>query len=596
MSGGIPSRPDPGGGPPGARPWPRVGRIRRFGPVLVVVAALVAAGVVATTQSGGSGSLPEPTPAGTASTPSPVGSGSGLPVTYQTARAAGRAADYHWTAGCDLSTGRLSMPTVFAPPCVPAFTGGNGGSTAPGVTATTITVVYYVPPPGDLASAFSGAAGNPATNLATAENYVTMFNHVVPMYGRHVQLVPYDATGTSTDAVAARADAIEVAQQIHAFASVGGPAQTPAYQDELARMHVLCLSCGLGAPYSEYQQDAPYLWGVLPSTDTVLTDAVRYVTTQLQHRDAVYAGEAAFRSQRRVFGLVRYDQNPPIYSSVTARLDREFATSHLTYALNESYLLDLSELPAEAATLAEHLKNARVTTVVFMGDPIMPIYLTKACAAIGYYPEWVITGTVLTYASTLGRLYDQREWSHAFGISPLAVPTPIKEGDAYRLYDWYFGTTPPASQTAVVILPPIGQLFDGLELAGPRLTASSYAAGNFRYPTTGGGPTTPTVSYGFQGAPPLPSYATPSDYTFVWYDASATGPDEEGAGGTGLMRYVGGGRRYPSSGGPDGPVPMFDASDSVTSFSAVPAVDRAPAYPPWPGSPTAVGSSPAPTR
>ena len=166
--------------------------------------------------------------------------------------------------GCDFKTGRLSIPTIYAPPCVPVTRGGNGGATAAGVTGTTITLAYYVPPPGDLASLAEGAAGNPASNLLTAENYAAMLNHITPLYGRQVQVVPLDASGTSTDAVAARADAIRVAEQIHAFASIGGPAETPVYQDELARMHVLCLSCGVGAPYSEVQQDAPYLWSSLP--------------------------------------------------------------------------------------------------------------------------------------------------------------------------------------------------------------------------------------------------------------------------------------------------------------------------------------------
>ncbi len=586
MNAAPPGGRGPAGGAGGSRPWPRIGVVRRFGPALVVVAALVAAGVVATTRAGGSGTAPAPAPGPGGSSPG-RGAVSGLPVTYQAARKAGRASDYHWADGCDPTTGRLSMPSVYAPPCVPTFAGSNGGATGQGVTASTITVVYYVPPPGDLAAQFEGAQGNPATNLATAENYVAMFNRIVTLYGRHVDLVPYDATGTSTDAVAGRADAIRVGQQIHAFASIGGPAQTPAYQDELARLHVLCVLCAVGAPYSEVQRDAPYLWGVLPTSDTVLDDAFRYVVTQLMNRNAVYAGEAGFRRHRRVFALVHYDQNPPIFESTTARLDREFAKSHLTFALNESYLLDLTDLPAEAATLAEHLKNVGATTVLFAGDPIMPIYLTKACAAIGYYPEWVITGTVLTYSSTLGRLYDQKEWAHAFGISNLAVPTPIQDGDAYKLYDWYYGTTPPAPQTAVVILPSIQQLFAGLELAGPRLNASSYAAGLFRYPPTGGGPTTPETSYGYQGAPPLPAYTTPSDYTFVWYDATAKGPDEEGVDGTGLMRYVAGGRRYPASGGPTAEVPMFQSAGAVTMFDTVPPPDRTPNYPPWPGSPTA---------
>jgi Periplasmic binding protein len=579
--------PERGEGASAPRPWPRVGAVRRLGPALLVVGALVVAGVVATTQSGGSGA-----PAGSAgptSAPVPVAAGTSVPVTYQMAEKAGRAADYHWPAGCDRTTGRLSVPTVFAPPCVPVFNGTNGGATASGVTGSTITVVYYVAPPGDLAAQFAGAAGDPTTNLATAEAYVAMLNHIVTLYGRHVQLVPYNATGSSTDAVAARADGIRVAQQIHAFASINGPGQTTAYQDELARQHVLCLSCGVGAAYSELQQDAPYVWALLPTSDTVLTESFRYVITQLMNRRAVYAGDPRFRARKRAFALVHYDQNPPVYSSTTARLDREFASSHLTFALNESYLLDLSSLPTEAATIAEHLKSSGATTVVFAGDPIMPIYLTKACAAIGYYPEWVITGTVFTYTSTLGRLYDQKEWSHAFGISVLAVPTPIQTGDAYRLYDWYYGGTPAATRTAVVILPPILELFDGLELAGPRLTGLTFAEGTFRYPPTGGGPTTPEISFGYRGAPPLPSYTSPSDYTLVWYDASAKGEDEEGVDGTGLMRFVDGGRRYRASVAPATEVPMFQAAGSVTMFASVPPVDRPPSYPPWPGSPRASG-------
>ncbi len=574
---------DDGGRSP--RPWPPVGRLRRTGPVVLVVAALVAAGAVATSRSNG-GAGESTTRPGT----SPVAGGAGssrLPVTYEEAKKAGDTSRYHWAAGCDVSTGRLSIPSVYAAPCVPAFRGANGGATGTGVTATTVTIVYYIPPQGDLASAIEGAAGTPATNLATAQGYVAMFNRIFPLYGRKVVLVPYNATGVSTDAVAARADAIRVAQQIHAFASIGGPAQTPAYEDELARLHVVCLSCGLGATYTSYQADAPYLWGQLPTPDTLLNEALRYVFTQLMHRDAVYAGEESFRHHRRVFAFVHYDQSPPVYTSLTAELTREITKAHLPLALNESYLLDLTELPSEAATIAEHLKRVGASTVIFAGDPIMPIYLTKACAALGYYPEWVITGTVFTDSSTLGRYYDQKEWAHAFGITSLPVPTPIALGDAYRLYRWYYGTSPPAPRTAPVLLPPIEQLFDGVEMAGPHLSAMTFAQGIFRLPPTGGGPTTPLEAYGYRGAPPVPSYASPADYTFIWYDATATGTDEEGVEGTGMMRYVAMGRRYPATGAPATEVPMFDVAGSVLEYATYPRSSAPPTYPPWPGSPTA---------
>ncbi len=293
----------------GARPWPRVSRWRRTGPALAVVAALVAAGTVATVHSGnGSTTAGAATTAGASPSGASLADNPRLPITYQMAQRAGRTSDYQWGTGCDRRTGRLRVPSLYAPPCVPVQHGGNGGATTGGVSATTITVVFYVPPPGDLASAIEGAAGTPATNTATAANYVAMFNHITPLYGRKVHLVRYDATGTSTDAVAARADAIRVAQQIHAFASIGGPAQTPVYEDELARLHVLCLNCGLGATYSGYQHDAPYLWGQLPTPDTLLTTAYHYVFTQLQGRDAVYAGEAQNSANgAEPSGLVSYD-------------------------------------------------------------------------------------------------------------------------------------------------------------------------------------------------------------------------------------------------------------------------------------------------
>lgn len=588
---GVDRRPDrsrdpktSSGGPSEPRPWPKVGRLRRLGPALFVVAALVAAGAVATTRSQTTTSS-----AGGRSSSSPANPArnSSLPVTYQMAQKTGRTSDYHWMTGCDRSTGRLAIPSLYAPPCVPAFHGSNGGATTAGVTATTIKVVYYISPPGDLLSAIQGVTGSIASNTQTVENYATMFNHVLQLYGRHVDIVPFNATGISTDAVAARADAITVGQQIHAFASIGGPAQTSAYADELAHLHVLCFDCAFSATHSGYAQGAPYLWGIQPTPDTLLTQAFRYVATQLLHRDAVYAGEAKFRHERRVFAVVHYDENPPIYAPLTAQLDRKFKSTGLRIALTESYLLDLSELPAEAATIAAHLKRVGATTVIFAGDPIMPIYLTKACAAIGYYPEWVITGTILTDTSTLGRYYDQSEWAHAFGLSSLAVPTPIQLGEAYHVYHWYYGTDPPALRTAPVIYPLVQQLFYGLQMAGPHLTPTNFEGGMFRLPPTGGGPITPLASYGYQGAPPLPSYTIPSDYTFLWYNPTAKGTDEQGVYGSGMMEYVDGGRRYPSTKSPTAEVPMFQQAGSVTQYSTYPPGQKPPTYPSWPGSPAA---------
>jgi hypothetical protein len=567
-----------------ARPWPRVSPLRHYGPVALVLLAIAGAGIVATVRSAGS------SPPARAPRPS----GAGVPPTYAVAASAGRTADYRWEPRCDPATGRIMMPTVYALPCVPAFSGRNGGGTWNGVSATSINVVYYMPPPNDLTVTIQGATGTQAANLATARAYAAMLNHVAEMYGRHVNLIPYHASGSSSDSVAAAADAVTVAQQLHAFASIGGPLQTSAYEDLLAQNRVLCLACGLSPTYTSVQRNAPYVWGQTPTADSLLNTAFSYVIDQLSGRDAIWAGDPAWHHRRRSFAVVNYVQSPPVPTPLTAELKKRLTAARVSMALGQSltYQLDLTTLTDQAVTIAAKLKASGATTVIFAGDPIMPIYLTRACAAEGYFPEWVITGTAFTDTTTLARYYDQREWAHAFGISGLAVPISVQASDAYRLYRWWYGGRAiPGAKSAALVLVPLVQLFQGIELAGPHLTPASFAEGLFRAPPAGGGPTTPLEAYGNQGAPPTPSYTSPADYTFIWYDATASGSDEQGADGAGLLRYVQGGRRYRAGSMPSGPVPMFSLAGSVTSYSSPPPDDRAPSYPPWPGSPAAGGAA-----
>jgi hypothetical protein len=573
----------------GTRPWPRVSRLRIAGPVLLIVAALVAAGITATVNEHNNTSSNNTSTASASSA-----AHSTVPITYAAAAHAGRANDYDWGPQCDHATGRLKIPTVYAPPCVPVFTGSdNGGDTSSGVSGSTINIVYFQAQPGGLASTISSAAGTNAQSFATAQAYVAMFNHVFEMYGRHVNLIQFTASGADTDPVAAHADAVTVGQQLHAFASIGGYAETTAYENELARLHVLCLGCGDSALYGQIAQNAPYQWANLPTADTSLAETADYIVAKLNGKDAVWAGDPSFHTKKRSFIVVSETSEPPSpgFSELTASLTQKFRAGHVNMASLTSltYTLNLTTLPSDAATIAEKLKTSGATSVVFAGDPIMPIYLTKACAQIGYFPEWIITGIVLTDTSTLARYYDQQEWAHAFGVTSLSVPVPVASSDSYHLYRWWYGAhASPASLAAPAIIPVIETAFDGIQLAGADLTPSTFEAGLFRAPPVGGGPTSPLAAYGYQGAAPRPSYSSPADYTFLWYDATAKGPNEEGVDGIGLMAYVNGGHRYRAGVVPAGPVDMFSMNGAVNSYASPP--DRAPNYPPWPGSPTAGGS------
>ena len=49
------------------------------------------------------------------------------------------------------------------------------------------------------------------------------------------------------------------------------PSQSPSYADELSQRGVLCLSCGLGVPDATFQDNAPYMWGLLQTPEQWLS-------------------------------------------------------------------------------------------------------------------------------------------------------------------------------------------------------------------------------------------------------------------------------------------------------------------------------------
>lgn len=558
------------------RPWPSMNPLRRWGPAALVVALLVALAVVATTRS----------PAGTTAAQTPTTTRSladnpKLPTTYAEAKADGKADSIDW-ANCDPSTGRIRFPSIYAPPCVPAPKGSNGGATSQGVTAKTIKVVFYTSAPGDVTSAIAGQLDDEAAVKASIAAYIEMFENTFETYGRKIEIVPFTGTGIGTDETAARADAVKVATQIKAFASVGGPAQTAVYENELATRGVLCIACGLSVPNQTFEDDAPYLWGNLSTPEQYLENVGLFLTRQLNDKPAKWAGDPKFRTRDRVFGVVHYEQDPPVFSGVSKVFTAQGKQNGWEAKESITYLLDLAKLPETSASIVAKLKAAGVTTVVFLGDPITPIYLTKAATEQNYFPEWIVTGTVLTDTAALARNYDPKQWAHAFGVSTLPVPTTHDASDAYRIYHWYYGKMPAANKTAGTFYPNLLQLFQGIQMAGPDLTPDTFAGGMFRLPPTGGEPAAPRVSY---GNPTLFRFAKADftgvdDSTLIWWDATAKGKDEQGKEGVGMYRYVNGGERYLPGKMPTALQPFFQKAGTVTGYESQPPELKTPEYAP----------------
>jgi len=581
-------------------------QIRRYGPLaaivvlLVVVAAVVAIGGGDDGRDGdGDGGSSESAGAtgdldwseiGDAEpgAPEPVGD---MPVTYAEANEAGDVDDLEWPDTCDTDRGTVKLPSVYAPPCVPTFDGDNGGATATGVTGDTIKVVYYVPQPGadlDALLVSMGVNDTPDERVETFEQYIEIYSAVAQTYGRQVEVVKFEASGT--DVTASRADAIDVIA-MDPFAVINGPGlDRGTFAQELADAGVLCFGCGGVLPDSMVLDMAPYSWASLPTPDQFLGMLDAWVRAgQEASPDALntanYAGGDLEGAPRKV-GVIHFEQDPPIFADTGQAQEERFEQVEII----ETYLFDLATLPTKANELMAEFKSEGITSIVFLGDPIMPGYLTEAATELDYFPEWIFTGTALTDTNVMGRQWDPAQMEHAYGMSQLAAPAEQDLQGPITLYRWYFGgdddSLPPARNQYALQAAPAGWLVAGIHMAGPELTAETFARGLFRIPPAGGGPANPQVSYGNWGVFPAMDYQGVDDAVEIWWDPTVEAEDERGEVGPGVWRRSNGAERFTIEEAPP-PKPFTDEEHTVTVLEELSEEDTPPDYPPPAGSPAA---------
>ena len=570
-----------------ATPPPRPSLLARFGPLTAIVLAIALVAVLASTGRGDD----NVSSAAPASDTKVGSSNKQLPISWAEAKKAGTTNELDWGTNCDRALGKIKLPSNAAPPCLAARPEVTGGATYQGVTADTIKIVTYEPADDDLSASLQSTLDPPDVQRDTRTKLLQMYEKLYSTWGRKLEIIPFKGTGSSQ--TASRADAVKVATEIKAFASVGGPGQESAYAEELASRGVLCIGCGLSVPDSTFQKNAPFMWGNLQTPEQYLLNVGDYVVGRLLGRNATFAGDPKLRSKKRVFGVVHFEQDPPVFGGTEELVAKRGAAQGYKSVVNLTYQLVIPELGEKARTLVARLKDAGVTTVIFLGDPIMPIYLTQAATDQNYFPEWFITGTVLTDTTVFGRQYDQKQWAHAFGVSSLPTRVPPNQGEAWKMYKWYYGTDPASKKLVAVLNEPLRILMLGIHMAGPHLTPETFRDGLFAFPPTVSKPTSPRMSFGNHGIFEKPDYLAVDDMVEIWYDAKASGVDEQGKKGKGMMRYANGGKRYLPGQMPTTDSDAFKKKGSVMLLPKAPAADLPPQYPPPPGSPAAeaAGSS-----
>ncbi|HSS11211.1 MAG TPA: hypothetical protein VLL25_15095 [Acidimicrobiales bacterium] len=466
-------------------------------------------------------------------------------------------------SGTTCSPGTPQFPSPYAPPCLPKFTGDNGGATSNGVTRDKILLAERVFPSTANSQAVAVQARNAGAALPQVTDqveqvFLNYFNKAYELYGRHVEIQNVTATGNITaealnqGQAQACADADTIANQVHAFGEAGlidnflqggtGPFSTCAAQQKLVEFE--------GDAYFDegsFQKVNPYVWNVATDCERISTQVAEVHAKYLVGKPAIYAGDADLKTRTRKFGT--YTPNVPAYQHCASVYSTVMTNQYHVPAdqLNTvfNYGLDISTFQQSTQQAILQFKAAGVTTVILACDPFSAAFLTKAAAAQNYHPEWLLNGAALTDLDQTGQTYDQSEVDgHLFGLSE-AAPSQDTTGPnslAGKLYRQLTGHEIPAGTDGNYLL--LVPLFNALQAAGPNLTPENLARGVHALPLLGA----PNYEYGSWNFNTGPSGQTGSgdhtaisDARFVYWDAKASSPLN---GKQGTYVQIFGGKRF----------------------------------------------------
>lgn len=447
--------------------------------------------------------------------------------------------------------GRENAISIYSPPCV-RFEGSNGGATARGVFPDKVIVVRWM---GQVDAATQAIlesyklADDPEVRKRSYEALRRYSNQHFITYGREVQFVDLPASGPGEDDRAMRADAIKIANDIKAFAVIEGTPDAgipKVLAVELAQRGVICM-CTSSLTSDFYQENPPYIFGTgLPTATDYAVQIGEFIGKRLAKGNAEWAGPlSGYRDQPRKFGLLYLEgargKVDPEGKRYANQVRDELAKYGVKLAASQGFLYDPGRNQNDVSTIIARFKQAGVTTILGMWDPLSPILITREATRQQWFPEWFITGTGLSDTTTAGRLYDGQQWSNAFGVSPLWITwIDVRNSGGYRAFHHGMPGMQPGDEGVLVNIYAalVGPVFLGIQMAGPNLTRDSFAQGMFNYPATGGLPAAPLIQF---------TRASPTaikDFVEVWFDADRTGPDERGDQGSGMMVKVNNGKRY----------------------------------------------------
>lgn len=425
----------------------------------------------------------------------------------------------------------------YSPPCV-AFSGDNGGATHRGVHPDKVVISARILNERGFQQTLAALAGAEITDepkdvRRTISAFADYFNQRFQFYGRKIEIAYYDGKGSGTTELLgggqaeAQQDAETVALEKKAFGELNGT--SAPFADALFRQKVLAF----GTPYLSrdwHSSRRPFVWSIATDCSIVAETAAEMYVKQLGGKNANFAGPDLQGKPRVLAGLS--PENPwygECHNAFDKIIERDLGSAPQQHT---NYRLDINSMSNQAANVIAALKDADVTTVFCGCDPIFPVFLTTKAAEQEYYPEWIVVGVALTDHDLVGQLYDQDQWSRAYGVSFAGSITPQRAGLGYAAYKTLRSDEP--AFAVEIIYAQMYMLALGIQLAGANLTPETFERGMFSYP---GG----TGMYGTWGFGPT-IYTPQRDTRLLWWNPDAVSSYNQKKGAY-IESY--GGQRFP---------------------------------------------------
>lgn len=434
--------------------------------------------------------------------------------------------------------------TLTSPPCVPRFTGNNGGATYQGVTGKTVKVLRYRAksnPQVDAILRTQGLAFSLAEEQQAQEAYAKFFEKHYEFHGRKVEWITEVGTCeiSPPDLPCFRNEVKRLNAKHKPFAVFWVNSTTQAeFFDEWSRLGVINVG---GWHFNAQFNNAlrPFHWDVFMDGTRTATNIADYWCKKMQGKNATLAGSPDLQAKKRKLGIltqafpVTKKNALDLYAMVTGgKCGTKADAAEPVYTPS-----DIASGQQTANVAVQKLKDEGVTTLVIISDPINPRFTTTAATSQRWFPEHLLAGSGVIDYDPLGRLYDQSQWRNAFGPGHLADPAPPERTDAYRA----------AADVGVrdngagnLIFAYMSLIAAQVQMAGPDLKPLNVERGMLSLPSSGGweatkNPLAILIKYG-RG-----DYTAIEDSRHTYWDPNATSKID---GKPGAYVAIEGGRRF----------------------------------------------------